>query len=321
MAEQALQAAFEIKTACDEISRRLLRWALGEKPQPQPRRAAPAHGAAAERKPRLYDRLPDLSGKTSWQQRIRPSVCGCAGSRKRGFTPLDLLGDTPHPAAARRACNAHRTARNEAAMPRMPAKGHRRPSSSTRRWKASKRVTRARLSRLLSWNSITGRPRNICAGAVPGRTPRQSPNDAARGMQPTAKTAAPVPRVGRVRRAAPRTGKTAQASRSTQEPAGEQDAPEPPECPEHGAEEPPPQEAGCRAEPRRGDPAAAHRTGGAAGACLWHGASVPLSGSVFENHFRNFSGNCLRKCFRGSIIQLKWISMEEKGRQRRNDHP
>ena len=26
MAEQALQAAFEIKTACDEISRRLLRW-------------------------------------------------------------------------------------------------------------------------------------------------------------------------------------------------------------------------------------------------------------------------------------------------------
>ena len=26
MPEEALQAAFEIKTACDEISRRLLRW-------------------------------------------------------------------------------------------------------------------------------------------------------------------------------------------------------------------------------------------------------------------------------------------------------
>ena len=32
MAEQALQAAFEIKTACDEISRRLLRWHWEHKP-------------------------------------------------------------------------------------------------------------------------------------------------------------------------------------------------------------------------------------------------------------------------------------------------
>ena len=29
MPEEALQAAFEIKTACDEISRRLLRWHVG----------------------------------------------------------------------------------------------------------------------------------------------------------------------------------------------------------------------------------------------------------------------------------------------------
>ena len=32
MPEEALQAAFEIKTACDEISRRLLRWHWEQKP-------------------------------------------------------------------------------------------------------------------------------------------------------------------------------------------------------------------------------------------------------------------------------------------------
>ena len=32
MPEEALQAAFEIKTACDEISRRLLRWHWEHKP-------------------------------------------------------------------------------------------------------------------------------------------------------------------------------------------------------------------------------------------------------------------------------------------------
>ena len=32
MPEQALQVAFEIKTACDEISRRLLRWHWERKP-------------------------------------------------------------------------------------------------------------------------------------------------------------------------------------------------------------------------------------------------------------------------------------------------
>ena len=34
---------------------------------------------------------------------------------KDAARPLDLLGNTEHPAAARRACNAVRTARNEAA--------------------------------------------------------------------------------------------------------------------------------------------------------------------------------------------------------------
>lgn len=40
---------------------------------------------------------------------------GAAGPRKDAAHQLDLLGNTEHPAAARRACNAVRTARNEAA--------------------------------------------------------------------------------------------------------------------------------------------------------------------------------------------------------------
>ena len=34
MVDETLQAAFEIKTACDEISRKLLRWHWEQKPGP-----------------------------------------------------------------------------------------------------------------------------------------------------------------------------------------------------------------------------------------------------------------------------------------------
>ena len=43
------------------------------------------------------------------------SVYFYAFSTENWKRPLDLLGNTEHPAAARRACNAVRTARNEAA--------------------------------------------------------------------------------------------------------------------------------------------------------------------------------------------------------------
>lgn len=84
MPEQALQVAFEIKTACDEISRRLLRWHWERKPGAHSLDALLEHIAAR---------------------------------------PLDLLGNTAHPSAARHACNAIRTARNEAAHAAVAADG------------------------------------------------------------------------------------------------------------------------------------------------------------------------------------------------------
>ena len=68
MPEQALQVAFEIKTACDEISRRLLRWHWERKPGAHSLDALLEHIAARKQEsPDYYDRMPDLSGKTSWQ--------------------------------------------------------------------------------------------------------------------------------------------------------------------------------------------------------------------------------------------------------------
>ena len=60
--------------------------------------------------------MPDLSGKTSWSQ-LDTTLCMrvLLDPEKDAAKPLDLLGNTAYPAAARRACNAVRTARNEAA--------------------------------------------------------------------------------------------------------------------------------------------------------------------------------------------------------------
>ena len=117
MPEQALQVAFEIKTACDEISRRLLRWHWERKPGAHSLDALLEHIAARKQEsPDYYDRMPDLTGKTSWQQ-LDTTLCMrvLLDPEKDAARPLDLLGNTEHPAAARRACNAVRTARNEAA--------------------------------------------------------------------------------------------------------------------------------------------------------------------------------------------------------------
>ena len=69
MQDEALQAAFEIKTECDEISRRLLRWHWEQKPGSHSLDALLRHIAQRQKEsPDYYDRMPDLSGKTSWQQ-------------------------------------------------------------------------------------------------------------------------------------------------------------------------------------------------------------------------------------------------------------
>ena len=119
MQDEALQAAFEIKTECDEISRRLLRWHWEQKPGSHSLDALLRHIAQRQKEsPDYYDRMPDLSGKTSWQQ-LDTTLCMrvLLDPEKDAAKPLDLLGNTRHPGAARRACNAVRTARNEAARP------------------------------------------------------------------------------------------------------------------------------------------------------------------------------------------------------------
>ena len=117
MVDETLQAAFEIKTACDEISRKLLRWHWEQKPGAHSLDALLKHLAQRQKEsPDYYDRMPDLSGKTSWQQ-LDTTLCMrvLLDPEKDAAKPLDLLGNTPRPSAARRACNAVRTARNEAA--------------------------------------------------------------------------------------------------------------------------------------------------------------------------------------------------------------
>ena len=125
MPEQALQVAFEIKTACDEISRRLLRWHWERKPGAHSLDALLEHIAARKQEsPDYYDRMPDLTGKTSWQQ-LDTTLCMrvLLDPETDAACPLDLLGNTAHPSAARHACNAIRTARNEAAHAAVAADG------------------------------------------------------------------------------------------------------------------------------------------------------------------------------------------------------
>lgn len=117
MPDEALQTAFEIKTTCDEISRKLLRWHWENKPGEHSLGALLDHIRTRQQEsPEYYDRLPDLTGRNSWQQ-LDTTLCMrvLLDPEKDAAHQLDLLGNTEHPAAARRACNAVRTARNEAA--------------------------------------------------------------------------------------------------------------------------------------------------------------------------------------------------------------
>ena len=98
MVDETLQAAFEIKTACDEISRKLLRWHWEQKPGAHSLDALLKHLAQRQKEsPDYYNRMPDLSGKTSWQQ-LDTTLCMrvLLDPEKDAAKPLDLLGNTPH---------------------------------------------------------------------------------------------------------------------------------------------------------------------------------------------------------------------------------
>ena len=157
MPDEALQTAFEIKTTCDEISRKLLRWHWENKPGEHSLGALLDHIRTRQQEsPEYYDRLPDLAGRNSWQQ-LDTTLCMrvLLDPEKDAARPLDLLGNTEHPAAARRACNAVRTARNEAAHA-TAWRLRRRQSSSTRPWKHWKKDMQAHPCAPVSWASITG---------------------------------------------------------------------------------------------------------------------------------------------------------------------
>ena len=63
MPDEALQTAFEIKTTCDEISRKLLRWHWENKPGEHSLGALLDHIRTRQQEsPEYYDRLPDLGG-------------------------------------------------------------------------------------------------------------------------------------------------------------------------------------------------------------------------------------------------------------------
>jgi len=112
MPEEALQAAFEIKTACDEISRRLLRWHWEHKPGAHSLGALLDHVAQRQQEsPDYYDRMPDLSGKNSWQQ-LDTTICMrvLLDPEKDAAKPLDLLGNTSGPPRLQRC--AHRPQRS-----------------------------------------------------------------------------------------------------------------------------------------------------------------------------------------------------------------
>ena len=103
MPEEYLQAAFEIKASCDEISRRILRWHWESKPGGHGFDALLEHvHRRQEESPAYYGHMPDVGRKTSWQQ-LDTTLCMrvLLDPENDAAQPLDLLGNTAHPGAAR----------------------------------------------------------------------------------------------------------------------------------------------------------------------------------------------------------------------------
>ena len=157
MPDEALQTAFEIKTTCDEISRKLLRWHWENKPGEHSLGALLDHIRTRQQEsPEYYDRLPDLAGRNSWQQ-LDTTLCMrvLLDPEKDAARPLDLLGNTEHPAAARRPATRCALPAMKRPMPPTARRLRRRRSSSTRPWKHWKKDMQA-LCAPVSWASITG---------------------------------------------------------------------------------------------------------------------------------------------------------------------
>ena len=168
MPEDALQAAFEIKTACDEISRRLLRWHWEHKPG--------AHSLvhcwitlhSASRKARTITTVcrifPAKTAGSSW---IPPFVCGFCWTRKRmppnRWTCWAIPAIRVRPAAPAMLCAPPATKPPTPPITPMPL---RRRSCSTRQWRAWKTAMWARLSARMNLPAITAMQKIIWHAAA-----------------------------------------------------------------------------------------------------------------------------------------------------------
>lgn len=117
MSEAYLQAAFELKTMCDELSRRLLRWHWEGQQNGTMAQLAEHLTYRKQQAPDYFERTQSITGKTTWQQ-LDTTFCMRVlldpGDGEEG-RPLRLLSAAPRPVVARQACNGLRMARNAAA--------------------------------------------------------------------------------------------------------------------------------------------------------------------------------------------------------------
>ena len=178
MPEEALQAAFEIKTACDEISRRLLRWHWEHKPGAHSLGALLDHVAQRQQEsPDYYDRMPP----NRWTCWAIPAI------RVRPVAPAML-------------CAPPATKPPTPPITPMPL---RRRSCSTRRWRAWKTAMWARLSARMSLPAITAMQKIIWHAAAQ----RSRSHPAVRRKKKRLRTSQPARAQSRARTAAPRAAK------------------------------------------------------------------------------------------------------------------
>ncbi len=117
MENNFLQAGFEIKLACDALSRRILRWHWEKSPRPNSLKELLQYVAQRSvEAPDYYANMATRTGNVTWQQLdttfcVRVLLDSEAGAKK----PRRLLQYAVQENAARRACNGLRIARNAAA--------------------------------------------------------------------------------------------------------------------------------------------------------------------------------------------------------------
>ena len=207
MPEQALQVAFEIKTACDEISRRLLRWQHWErKPGAHSLDALLEHIAARKQEsPDYYDRMPDLYRQDQLAaagyyrlyagaadpRTMPPAHWTCWATRRTPLPPAMPATPSAQPATRQPTRQLQQTA-------------HRQPCCSTKPSRRWRRATPVLPLRKTSWRSITARQRDliICSEGCGAKCARAARRTHSREKPPPAQSPA-IPRLSAAPKALP----------------------------------------------------------------------------------------------------------------------